>query len=122
MAGTLAKFKNLRPIGGGFYQSKKSAKPVRIGIADDRLVLGSATPAVLRAFAAASASPISGAAGPLAERVTPTALLSLAAAASHSASAVPPQAASLLGAFGNLVSWAANDPTGLYGEVSLPLK
>ncbi len=124
VSATLAKFKNLKRIGGGFYQSKKPGKPLRIGIADGRLVLGSATPAVLRAFAAAAANPISGASGPLAERISPAALLSLVAAASHSASAsgLSSQAAPLLGAFGNVVAWTANNSSGLYGEFSLPLK
>jgi Protein of unknown function (DUF3352) len=121
-ARTIAKFKNLKPIGGGFYQSKTSSKPVRLGIADGRLVLGDASVAALRSFAAAPASPISAASGPLAQRVTPTALLTLIEDASHSASSLPPQAAQLLGAFGDLVSWSANDTSGLHGELSLPLK
>ncbi len=121
-ASTIAKFKNLTPIGHGFYQSKTSSKPVRIGIADGRLVLGDASAGALRTFASAPASPLSGASGPLAQRVTPTELLTLIAAASNSASSLPPQAAQLLGAFGDLVSWSANDSGGLYGQLSLPLK
>jgi uncharacterized protein DUF3352 len=119
---TLAKLKHLKRVGRGFYEVTNTKNPALIGIFKGRLVIGRTSRAALRAFASASASPISGASGPLAAQVSVGSLVSLIAAATHSASSLPPQVGQLLGAFGPLVSWTANDSSGLYGEISLPLK
>jgi hypothetical protein len=119
---TLARFKKLRPLPGGFYTSTAAGRPIRLGIVGSRFVLGQASPAALRAFADQPATPIAGAAGPLGFRVSLGQVISLVLAARHtnlgSAGSLIGQALSV---FGDIVGYATNDPSGLRGTVTLPL-
>src|SRR5581483_6068600 len=64
-AGDLASApKKITSIGGGFFAMRSGKRTVNYGIVANRLVLGTASPAQLRTFAAAPASPVAGAQGP----------------------------------------------------------
>lgn len=120
---TLAKLRKFKFVGGGFYESTTARHPARVGIVGTRLVIGSTTPAQLRAFASAPASPIAGAPGPIAFRVAVGALVARALAArGSSAGAGNPMIQGVLNMFGDITGYAANDASSLHGSFSLPLK
>jgi hypothetical protein len=90
---------------------------VTAGVVGDQLVIGRATPAQLRAFAAAPTTPAPGAKGPVAFRVALADLLHLAL---HS---TPSQTAQLiLGLLGDITGWIANSPAALTGNATLAVK
>jgi len=113
--------KALKPIGAGFYESRKARNPARVGIAGSELVVGQATPAQLRAYAAAPASPIAGTPGPLAFRVALQTLIALGLAKTGHPP-LNPTVAGVLNMFGDITGYAANTTSELYGNFSLPLK
>ncbi len=119
---TLAKDTELKPIGGGFYMSKKARKPARVGIVGSELVVGQGTPAQLRIFAGAPASPIAGTPGPLAFRVALKTVVALGLSQAHQSQPLNPRIAGLLNMFGDITGYAANNTSSLYGNFALALK
>jgi hypothetical protein len=117
-----SKRRQVTRLQGGFYAVKSSSKTITYGVVGNQFVLGTATPAQLRAFAAAPASPVAGAQGPAAFRLNVASIVSLALKASHRQSALPPAAQSVLNMFSDVTGWAANDPSGLHGSLTVPLK
>jgi hypothetical protein len=103
---------------GGFYELvRPGGSTVTAGVVGDQLVIGRATPAQLRAFAAAPTTPAPGAKGPVAFRVALADLLHLAL---HS---TPSQTAQLiLGLLGDITGWIANSPAALTGNATLAVK
>ncbi|MGI8902545.1 MAG: hypothetical protein ACR2IP_02555 [Solirubrobacteraceae bacterium] len=119
---TLAKLKKFKGVGGGFYESKTSHDPARVGIVGSRLVIGHATAAQLRSYAGQPATPIAGAPGPIAFRVAVGTLISRALAAGGAVDPHNPEIQALVGMLGDLSGYASDDPSGLHGSVTLPLK
>lgn len=114
--------KSVKLLGGGFYAVRSKSTTVYYGLVGNQFVVGNAPVAQLRAFAAAPATPVAGAQGPLAFRLSVAQVVSLALKASHRQSSLPPAVQSILNMFGDVTGWAANDAGGLHGSVSIPLK
>jgi hypothetical protein len=106
----------------GFYSVKAGSKTVYFGVVGSRFVAGTATPSQLRAFAAAPATPIAGAQGAVALRLRLDSLVSLALQGVNGHGKVPQAVESILAMFGDVTGWAADDPSGLHGSLSAPLK
>jgi hypothetical protein len=114
--------KSVKQVGGGFYAIKTASTTIYYGLVGSELVVGTAHPAQLSTFATAPASPVSGAQGPLAFRLSVGELVTLALKVSHKQGSLPPEARSILNMFGDVTGWAANDAGSLHGEISIPLK
>ena len=114
--------KPVKRLGGGFYAIKSTRSTVIYGLVGNELVAGTAKLPELKAFATAPATPIAGAQGPAAFRITVGALVSLALKASHRSTSLPLTVQSILNIFGDVNGWAANDQSGLRGRLSIPLK
>jgi hypothetical protein len=116
----------------GFYMLLRPGhKPLYVGLAGSVLLIGSAQPAALRAFASAPTAPVAGAKGAFAFRVSLAPLVKLAMTARPLGGGAPPAGplASLnpivegiFGQLGDLTGWATDDPSGLHGRVTLPFK
>jgi hypothetical protein len=103
---------------GGFYELlRPGGSTVTAGVVGNQLVVGSATPAQLRAFAAAPTSAAAGAKGPVAFRVALADLLRLAL---HRASS--PTAQVILGLLGDVTGWIADSPAALTGNATVAVK
>ncbi len=123
LAGTLAKARGITPIGGGLYTYKQAGRrSTHIGIVAGRFVAGTAPVTQLRAFASRPTSQITGVSGPVAFRASIAQLVGLMQATQHSSSPISGAALQLLGSFGALTGWAANDRSSLTGAITLPLK
>jgi Protein of unknown function (DUF3352) len=106
-------------LGGGFYQIKKSGSPITLGVTGNQLVLGKATVAQEKAFAAAPTTPASFAHGSVAFQVALSTLLR--SKLSSGGSAVSAIAQTLLSHLGNLTGWLAATPSALTGSATLAL-
>jgi hypothetical protein len=103
---------------GGFYAIERSkGRPLDVGLVGNQVVAGVATPAQLRAFAAAPATPAPGATGAIAARVDLLGLLRLFLR-SPSGSVVH----SALSTLGNITGSAAASPEALTAALGLALK
>jgi Protein of unknown function (DUF3352) len=111
----LGKATRVSKLGGGFYAIKeKRSTTIDIGIVGNQLVAGKATPAQLRAFAAAPTAPAAGAQGSLVFRVGLAQLLALAI--KHAPSKV---ASTILSSLGDVTGWTAASPSALTGSATL---
>ena len=109
----------LIPLGGGLYHvhSKSPDKAdVTMGVIDGQMVLGKASPAQLRVFAAAPASTTSAGTGAVTFRI---AIAGLLQTLKHQPS---PMAMRLLGMIGDITGSAQADTDGLSGTISVPIK
>jgi hypothetical protein len=103
---------------GGFYTVRSGhSKPVTVGLVGDELVAGEATPAALRAFATAPATPASGAQGAVAFRVALADVIRLAAKKAPSGIG-----AKIIGMLGDLTGWSAAAPSGITGAATVTFK
>jgi len=114
--------KQVSPAGNGFYVTKDGTKTVTFGLVGNHFVVGTVPPAALTAFAGAPTSPVAGAQGPVAFRVALGPIISLAMAGGNSSAASNPAVQAVLGMFSDATGWAANDPSGLHGALSVGVK
>jgi hypothetical protein len=103
--------------GGGLYRINEPGTTVTVGVIGNQLLVGKATPAQLRAFAAAPATPAAGANGALAFRI---ALIDLLRIGLKKAPSQTEQV--ILGLLGNVTGSTAASPSGLTGSATLGLK
>ncbi|HWF26130.1 MAG TPA: DUF3352 domain-containing protein [Solirubrobacteraceae bacterium] len=107
---------------GGFYLVKNAAgRPLELGLVGNEFVLGVATPAQLRGFARAPATPAPNAQGPVAVRISLLALLHFAVG-----NAAPNSTLGLAGSFlstlGSVTGSASATRDALTGDLELRLK
>ncbi len=112
-----AKGARVTSLGGGLYEVRSDTTDVTVGVINGQLVVGKATPAQLRAFAAAPASNALTGAGSVSFRVALPDLLRVALKRPPS-----PLATQLLGMLGVLTGSAEASTDGLTGTVSIPVK
>jgi hypothetical protein len=107
-------------LGDGFYATKKGSKPTTtVGIVGNQLVLGKATVAQDKAFAAAPTTPASFAHGSVAFQLS---LVDLLRSKLSSAGGTASQVIQLLlSHLGNLTGWAAATPSALTGSATLAI-
>jgi hypothetical protein len=101
-------------LGGGFYAINEPRETIVIGVVGSQLVAGRATPAQLRAFAAAPASPAPNAQGSVAFRVALPALLELTLKRAPSGIAK-----TILNSLGDFTGWTAASTSALTGVATL---
>jgi hypothetical protein len=116
-------FKNatkISKLGGGFYVIKEPKTTLTVGVAGNQLVLGKATVAQDKAFAAAPTTPASFAHGSVAFQLSLVDLLrsKLNSAGGGEASQIIQL---LLSHLGNLTGWAAASPSALTGSATLAI-
>jgi hypothetical protein len=111
------KAKSVTKLPGGFYAIKQAKQTITIGVAAGQLLVGKATAAQLRAFAAAPSSPAAGARGTVAFRVSLVDLLHIVLKRTPSK-----LVQTILSALGDVTGWTAATPTALTGESTLALK
>jgi hypothetical protein len=110
--------KGITRLPGGFYAIKQGhGKTINLGLVGSEFVAGLATPAQLRAFAAAPATPVPGAQGSLAVRVTLLELLKLALKKTPST-----LVQSVLSTLGGVTGSASATPASLAGHLTLGVK
>jgi len=102
--------------GGGFYVVQGLRQPFAAGIVGDQLLVGRASPAQLRAFAAAPSRPAGGH-GALAFSIAFSQLLQVALN-----QPVPRAAQSVFKSLGDIVGWAASSTKAVKGTATLPVK
>lgn len=103
---------------GDFYAVRNPrGSTVVLGIAGDQLVLGKASPAVLRAFATAPSTAATGARGAVAFRIALVDLLRLSLKQS-----LPSQLAPILSSLGDITGWLQSSPSGVTGSATLAVK
>ncbi|MDQ6745462.1 MAG: DUF3352 domain-containing protein [Actinomycetota bacterium] len=101
---------------GGFYAIKERRRTINVGVIGSQLVAGNVTPAQLRAYAAAPATPASGARGSVAFRVSLAQLLQVRLRS------IPAPVQSIISRLGDITGWSSASPSGLDGEASLALR
>jgi Protein of unknown function (DUF3352) len=104
-------------LGGGFYALKEPTQTIVVGVAGSELVVGKATPAQLRAFAAAPASPAAGAQGTVAFRVALVDLLHIALKQAPSRIEQ-----TILTSLGDITGWSSASTSGITGSATLAFK
>jgi hypothetical protein len=103
---------------GGFYAVKEAhRKSFNLGLVGDEFVAGVATPAQLKAFAAAPATAVPGAQGSVTVRITLLELLRLAL--KHTPSTL---VQSVLATLGDVTGSASATPAGVTGHLTLGVK
>jgi hypothetical protein len=105
------------PIQSGFYAVKTGGTNITIGVVGNQLVGGRATPAQLRAFAAAQTTAVAGAQGSLTFRI---ALVDLIRLALHQR--LPSFVQPILSSLGDLTGWAGVNSEALTGAATLAVK
>jgi hypothetical protein len=113
-------FKNatsIKRLPGGFYEVKQGARPLTIGLVGDQLVLGEASQARLRAFAAAPQTPAPGAQGAVAWRVALGDVIRLASKRTPAGIQ-----ATILKMVGDVTGWSSVTPAALTGSATLAVK
>jgi hypothetical protein len=101
-------------LGGGFYAINESHQTITVGVVGSQLLVGKATPAQLRSFAAAPAAQAAGAQGSVAFQIALIQLLKITLK-----NALPKEAQGALGALGDITGWAAATPSALTGSATL---
>ncbi len=104
-------------LGGGFYGINQPGGTVTLGVVGNQIVVGKATPARLRAFAASPATPATGAQGSVAFRVGLATILRIAIKQS------PPQVArSILNQLGDITGWVSATTSGINGSATIAVR
>jgi hypothetical protein len=103
---------------GDFYAvTDASGSTVLIGVVGNQVVLGNASPAALRAFAATPATPAAGARGSVAFRIALAELIRLTMR--H---ALPSSVAPILSSLGDVTGWLASSTSNVTGSATLAVK
>ena len=105
---------SVRRLGGGFYAVRGSHQTIMVGVVADQLLVGKATPAQLRAFAAAPATSAPGTQGSVAFRIALIQLLNTTM--KHG---VPKTVQAVLSSLGDITGWAAASTSALTGSATL---
>ncbi len=117
--GLFRKGTTVSKLGGGFYLIKEPKLTLTVGVSGNQLVLGKATVAQDKAFAAAPTTPASFAHGSVAFQI---ALADLLRGKAGSATGEASQIAQLLlSHLGNITGWAAASPSALTGSATLAI-
>lgn len=104
-------------LGGGFYGINQPSGTVTLGVVGNQIVVGKATPARLRAFAASPTAPATGAQGSVAFRVGLATILRVAIKQS------PPQVArSILNQLGDITGWVSATTSGINGSATIAVR
>ena len=109
--------KGVKRLPGGFYAITGGRRPFDLGLVGDEFVAGVATPAQLKAFAAAPAAAAPGAQGSLAARITLLDLLRLTLK-KHPGALVQ----SVLSTLGDVTGSATATPGAVTGQLNLSLR
>jgi len=112
-----AKGARVTSLGGGLYRVRSDSSDLTLGVINGQLVLGKATPAQLRAFAAAPAGTASAGSGSITFRIGLASLLQTTLKRAPS-----PVAMQLLSMLGDITGSAVANTDGLTGTISMPLK
>ncbi len=103
---------------GDFYAVTNSkGSTVRLGVVGNQFVIGKASPAQLRAFAATPTTPATGAQGTVAFKIALVELLRLTMP-----NAVPSSIAPILSSIGDINGWLASSTSALTGAATLAVK
>jgi Protein of unknown function (DUF3352) len=105
---------SVRRLGGGFYAINESHQTITVGVVGSQLLVGKATPAQLRSFAAAPTAQAAGAQGSVAFQIALIQLLKVTLK-----NALPKEAQGALGALGDITGWADASPSALTGSATL---
>jgi hypothetical protein len=108
---------SITPLPGGLYAIKEPGTTLTVGLIGTQLVVGKASPAALRAFAAAPATPAADAHGSVAFRIALIDLLRLTLKTAPTSTE-----ATILNMLGDLTGWTAASTSGLSGTAALGLK
>jgi hypothetical protein len=102
---------------GGFYAIREHGSTITAGVVGSQLVVGKASVAQLRAFAAAPTAPAAGAQGSVAFRIALAELLRIAL------KTAPPQIVSgILHSLGDITGWVSASPSGITGSATLAVQ
>ena len=112
-----AKGAQVTSLGGGFYRVRSDKSDITVGVSGGQLLVGKATPAQLRTFAAAPASNASGGSGSVNFRIALIQLLQTTLKRPLS-----PVAMQVLSMLGDITGSAHATTDGLTGTVSVPFK
>jgi hypothetical protein len=115
--GVFARGTNVRRVGDFYAVTDANGSTVLLGIVGNQLVVGKASPAALRAFAAAPTTPAVGAKGTVAFRIALVDILRLSLRGS-----LPPAVAPILNSLGDITGWAASSTSGVTGSATLAVK
>jgi hypothetical protein len=109
----------VKRLGGGFYslRPRHSKKAVTVGVVGDQLVVGQASRAQLRSFAAAPPVPASGAQGAVAFKIALADVIRLAS--KHPLTGI---ASTVVKMLGDLTGWSSASPSQLTGEATLTIR
>jgi Protein of unknown function (DUF3352) len=107
----------VRRVGDFYAVTDGNGSTVLMGLVGDQFVVGKATPAQLRAFAATPATPAPGAQGSVAFRVALVDLLHLTMRQS-----LPPSVAPILNSLGDITGWLQSSTSGVTGSATLAVK
>jgi hypothetical protein len=107
----------VRRVGGFYAVTDANGSTVLMGLVGNQLVVGKATRAQLRAFAATPATPAPGAQGSVAFRVALDDLLHLKLRQS-----LPPSVAPILSSLGDITGWLQSSTSGVTGSATLAVK
>jgi hypothetical protein len=108
-------------LGGGFYLIKEPKTTLTIGVVGNQLVLGKATVAQEKAFAAAPTTPASFAHGSVAFQLSLVDLLRSKLSSAAGGGEASQIIQLLLSHLGNLTGWAAASPSALTGSATLAI-
>jgi hypothetical protein len=104
-------------LGAGFYGIHQPSGTVTLGVVGNQIVVGKATPARLRAFAASPTTPAAGAQGSMAFRVGLATILRVAI------KQAPPQVAqSILRQLGDITGWVSATTRGINGSATIAVR
>jgi hypothetical protein len=105
------------PLGRGLYEVQEKTTELTLGVVGDQLLLGKATPAQIRAFAAAPSAPVAGTSGAMTFKIALLDLLHLTLKRTPSTAA-----RQFLNLLGDVTGSATATPGGLSGIVTLALR
>jgi Protein of unknown function (DUF3352) len=116
-AGVFGKGTRVARAGDFYAVTNANGSTVLIGVVGNEVVIGKASPAALRAFAATPATPAADAHGSVAFRIALVDLLRLSLRQS-----LPSTIAPILNSLGDITGWLASSTSGVTGSATLAVK